>query len=218
MGRVPFESADEVDAGGDVAPLVGPPELQFAVVVSKQVEKVICLKEHVGELGVRNAVLHARLHRLLLEHARNGKVFPYITKERYQFELLEPGRVVHHLCARWARAEIEEPFELLPLPGHVFGHGVLREQRALFALAARVPDQTGPATYEHDGFVPSVLKVRQQHHGHEIANLEATRRGIKAHISRDGSAGESIGKARCLIVDQAAPLEFVEKSIGHVRL
>ncbi len=61
------------------------------------------------------------------------------------------------------------------------------------------------------------LEVRQQHYGDEIANLEAARRGIKADISRSGSAGEPLAKARRLIVDQAAPLEFVEKSISHVR-
>ena len=51
----PSGAADEVDAGGDVAPLVGAAHLQLDVVVLVQPPEVVGLEQHVAELGVGDA-------------------------------------------------------------------------------------------------------------------------------------------------------------------
>ena len=48
--------ADQIDAGGDVAPLIAAAHLQRAAVAIEQLEKVVRLQQQVAELGVRNAV------------------------------------------------------------------------------------------------------------------------------------------------------------------
>ena len=48
---------DQVDAGDDVAPLVGATDLDGAVEVLVQPQVVVGLQQHVAELGERDAVL-----------------------------------------------------------------------------------------------------------------------------------------------------------------
>ena len=57
-------TVDEVDAGEDVAPLVGPTELECTVACGVEVIEVVGLEEHVGEFGEGEALLgvHADLY------------------------------------------------------------------------------------------------------------------------------------------------------------
>ena len=52
-------SANELDARGDVAPLVAAAELQRDSRRTAELEKVVGLEQHVGELGEGDAALHA---------------------------------------------------------------------------------------------------------------------------------------------------------------
>jgi hypothetical protein len=63
--------ADEVGAGGNVAPLVVAAHLERDGVVVVEVEEVVGLEDHVAELGVADAlvaVVEAVAHRVLLHH------------------------------------------------------------------------------------------------------------------------------------------------------
>ena len=51
------EPADQVDAGGDVAPLVAAADLQRAAVPAVEVQEVVRLQQHVAELGEGDASL-----------------------------------------------------------------------------------------------------------------------------------------------------------------
>ena len=53
-------AADQVDAGDDVAPLVGAAGLQLDAVVLVQVAEVVGLQQHVAELGERDARARSR--------------------------------------------------------------------------------------------------------------------------------------------------------------
>ena len=55
--RLAGRLADQVDAGGDVAPLVGAAHLQLDAVRGVEVPEVVGLQQHVAELGVRDAGL-----------------------------------------------------------------------------------------------------------------------------------------------------------------
>ena len=76
--------AAEVDAGGDVAPLVAAADLQFAVVVAAQHVEVERLQQHVAELGVADAdfaVFHAGADAFLGDHLVDGKMFSDVAQE-----------------------------------------------------------------------------------------------------------------------------------------
>ena len=65
---VAADLADELDAHGDVAPLVAAADLQVAAVVEVQAQEVVGLEQHVAELGVGDPLvraLEAGLDRLL---------------------------------------------------------------------------------------------------------------------------------------------------------
>ena len=47
-----IQSATQVDPGGDVAPLVAAADLEFATFVLVQIGEVVCLQQHVTELGI----------------------------------------------------------------------------------------------------------------------------------------------------------------------
>ena len=61
----------QIDAGGDIAPLIAAADLQFAIVVAAKHVKIECLQQHVAELGVADAhfaILHARADAFLGNH------------------------------------------------------------------------------------------------------------------------------------------------------
>ena len=103
---------DELEAGGDVAPLVRAAHLQLDAHRPVQMPEVVRLKEHVAELGERQAALQAHLDRVLGEHVRHREVLARVAQEVDQRQLAEPVEVVDHRCRAGARREVEEPLEL----------------------------------------------------------------------------------------------------------
>lgn len=89
-------AAGEVDAGGDVAPLVAAADLKLAAVVAVEMDEVVGLKEHVGEFGVADAAFatQAVLDRVLGEHDVDGEVFSNVAKEVEEGEAAHPVEVV----------------------------------------------------------------------------------------------------------------------------
>ena len=74
----------EINAGGDVAPLVAAADLQFAIVLLAQMIKIKRLQQHVAELGVADAglaVFHARADAFLGDHHVDGKMFADVAQK-----------------------------------------------------------------------------------------------------------------------------------------
>ena len=106
-----IHAADQLDPRRDVAPLIAPAELQRHAVAPAELEEVVRLEQHVRELGVRDARVHARAHRVLLQHVVHGEVLADVAQEVHQVQRVQPLRVVAH--ARRARSlEVEEALEL----------------------------------------------------------------------------------------------------------
>ena len=76
--------ADQIDAGGDVAPLIAAAHLQTAAVAIEQLQEVVGLQQQVAELGERDAflALEPPVHRLLLQHVVDGEVLAGVAQER----------------------------------------------------------------------------------------------------------------------------------------
>ena len=205
-----FHPANEIDPRGDVAPLVTASHLDGAAPVAEQVQEVVRLQQHVAEFGVGNARVEPRFHRLLLQHDVHAEVLSHIAQEVDEGLLDEPIGVVEDEGLRRS-VEVEEPRHLVALALQMLADLLLREQRPLAALAARIADQAGAAAHQHDGLVAGELEVPQQHDRHEIAELQAGcgriepavhRAALRAEVRRDFLRG---------VVDETAPLELREE-------
>ncbi len=99
--------------GDDVAPLVGPADLDRAAQVVVQPEVVVGLQQHVAELGEGDAVLGVdpQLDALARQHLVDGDVFADVAQELEDRDRLCPVTVVDERPA--AGVEIDDASELL---------------------------------------------------------------------------------------------------------
>ena len=106
--------ADEVGAGGDVAPLIGAADLELAVVGFAQVVEIVGLEQHVAELGVADAgvAFHAGANAVLRHHDVDGKIFPDVAQEIEVADAGGPIGVVDEARGIRGRREIEQARKL----------------------------------------------------------------------------------------------------------
>ena len=92
----PRLAPDQVDAGDDVAPLVGSADLDRAAEVVVQPQVVVGLQQHVAELGERDAVLGVDPHldALAGEHLVDRDVLADVAQELEDRDRLRPVAVV----------------------------------------------------------------------------------------------------------------------------
>ena len=96
----PARPPDQLEAGGDVAPLVGAAHLQLDADRPVHVGEVVRLEQHVAELGERQAALQPHLDRVLGEHVRHRRSACGVAQEVDQRQLAEPVEVVEPHRAR----------------------------------------------------------------------------------------------------------------------
>ena len=126
--------AGEVDAGGDVAPLIAAADLQLAVVVAAEDVEIEGLEQHVAELGVADAdlaVFHAGADAFLGHHLVDGEVLADVAQEIEEADGGGPVGVVHQAGGVGRGVEVEQAAELFLDPGDVVGQDFLGEQLAL---------------------------------------------------------------------------------------
>ena len=163
--------AHQVQAGGDVAPLVGPADLQRAVVPAGQLEEVHRLQQHVAELGEADpAGTDAGAHRFLAEHGADRKVLADVTQEVEDGQSARPVQVVDELGA--AGPEVEKALQLLGLPLDALGYQLGCGELALARPPARVTDQPGSAADQRERPVSGLLEAAQQHHRNQVADVQ----------------------------------------------
>ena len=132
-------AADELGASGDVAPLVGAAELEFAAVVLVEVEEVVALHELVGELGEGHAFTafggQSFFDGVLGHHVVDGDVLAYVADEVDEGVVLHPVVVVDEESGvGCVGVEVEEAFELLLDGCYVVVECLLVEEVALGTL------------------------------------------------------------------------------------
>ena len=86
----------KIDAGGDVAPLVAATDLEIAIVLLLEINKIVRHYEHVAELGVADAAfaLQAAFDRVFGEHYVHGKMFADVAEEFEIAERADPIEIV----------------------------------------------------------------------------------------------------------------------------
>ena len=158
MGLVAIHTADKVDAGDDIAPLVATTDLQVATLLAVQREEIIGLEQHVGELRVRDAVgLQAALDRVTVEHGVEREVLAHIAQESDDGHVGRPVGVVDHL-GRVLTVEVDEAAQLLLDGLEVVLDGFFGEHGAL-PHVTRITDKAGGTAGQCEWVVPRLLEA-----------------------------------------------------------
>ncbi len=122
---------NQVQAGGEVAPLVGAAEFQRAVVFVKQVEEVVALQHLIAELGEGDAFLgvQAASHGVFGQHGAQAEVLADIAQEVDDGHRSGPI-VVGHETHRVGAFSLQNAADLVLEAVGPAGHHVLRIERA----------------------------------------------------------------------------------------
>jgi hypothetical protein len=210
----PTHPAAEVDAGGDVAELIGAADLELAPELVAEVGEVVRLHEHVAELGVAEPAFpfQARAHGLLREHHVDGEVLADVPKEFDVSHAAEPVSVVRQDGAA-ARFEVEEAADLLPDRCDVLGKLLDRKQVPLFALPGRITHHPRRPAGDDDRTMAGLLEATQRHEADEAADVQGGGRRIEAAVQGDRTLAQA-RRERVLagpLMCEAAPAEVVEE-------
>src|SRR5581483_10462396 len=211
-GCAEFFSA-EVDAGGDVAPLIAATDLEFAVEFLAEVIEIECLEEHVAEFGVADAgfaVFHAGADAFLGDHHVDGKMLADVAQE---FEVTDgsgPGGVVEEAGGIDLGVEVQEAAELFLDGGDVGVEDFAGEQLAFGGLAAGIADGTGGAAGNGDGIMAEQLESPEREERNEVADVQAVGGGIESAVDRGRGGNETFDEFLAVgaIRQQSAPFDF----------
>ena len=152
-----LDPADEVDAGGEVAPLVGAAGLQGAAVATVELEVVIALHDLVRELreGDPGLAVETSGNGFLGQHPVDREVLSDVAEEVDRRELRGPVEVVDDLGGMGA-VEVEELLDLDPDLRQPFLDDLARIESPL-PRHPRIADEAGGAADESERIVPGLL-------------------------------------------------------------
>ena len=202
-------ASDQLEAGRDVAPLVGAAALQLDPVRATQVGEVGRLEQHVAELGEGES-LRPSAPAPSPSSSMYGIVKCLPTSRRKSSRRTSPSQSRLLTTRAWvgARAEIEEAGELVADGVDVGLDGRPIEKRSLARPTRRVPDQPRrPADHRHR-LAARALEPHQAVDGHEMADVERAERRVESVVRADRLVrGQARLQAVRHVVDEAAPAE-----------
>jgi hypothetical protein len=179
------QTPGQIDAAGNIAPLIRATELQPAVIAPVELGKVVGLQDHVGELGKadpRALALDTLLYRLLLHHRIDRKVLADIAQEGEHIEILGPVEVIDHDRGLTPRIKVDKPGHLRTNLVDPASDDIGGIQLPLLGLEARITDQPGCTTDQRNGPVSGQLETPQHQQRHQRADVQTVRRGVKAAV------------------------------------
>ena len=182
-GGLAVLAANQVRAGEHVGPLVVAAALERHAVAVVELQEVVALHQHVVELQERKAPLQALLVALGGEHAVDGEQRAHVPQEVDVVQVAQPVGVVDDLGAvGLGLVEVQEGFHLLPDVGHVVVDVLHRQNLAQVALAGGVADHARAAAHQREGLVAGLLQVGHGHDRNVVADVQAVRGGVEAHV------------------------------------
>ena len=216
MDGLLLDATDEVDARGEVAPLVGAAGLQGAAVAAVELEVVVALEDLVRELGEGDAgfAVEARGDGFLREHPVDREVLADVAEEVDGRQLRGPVEVVDDLRGVGA-VEVEELLDLGADLRHPFFDDLTWVERP-FPRHARVADEAGGAADEGQRVVSGLLEAGGGKQLDEVAHVQARGRRIETDIIGQRLLGQGFLQGGLVggNCDEPAGLEFAE-DVGH---
>ena len=191
-----LDAADQLEPGGDVAPLVGATGLDLDVERPIEVQEIGRLQEHVAELGVRQAGVEAGLDRVLGQHVRDREVLADVAQELEHAHRAEPVVVVDDAGLGRAGREVEEVLELGLDRGGVGDDLGAIEQVALGRLAGWVADHAGAPTHDHHRTAAVALDVHQPEDRDQVPRVERRPARIEPVVGPDRPPGQAAQRGR----------------------
>ena len=138
-------------------------------------------------------------------------MFADIPQEFYERHRAKPLAVVQEEGAGLWVVKIQKSRHLNPLTVPVSSDLIFGKEGALLAFPTRISNQTRAAAHEHNGPPAESLQMGKQHQRHEVTDLEARRRGVKAYVAGNWTLSESLLEFRGRIKEQSAPLQLAQK-------
>ncbi len=209
MGLAAVVPADQLDAAGEVAPLVAAAELEPDAVVAVEVQVVHRLQQHVAELGVADAGLEPAAHHVAGEHPVDREVLADVAEEVDRGQARGPVVVVHHRGPVVA-LELEERLDLAMHLLDPALDGVERVERALPRLPG-VTDHAGGTADQDVRRVPGQLQPLGREELDEVAHVQARSGRVEADVEPDGVLAQGLAERIAVrrVCDETAPVEVV---------
>ena len=177
-GLAGIGAANQLDAAGDVGPLVGPAHLQHTVFGAEEMEEVVGLDETVIELDEVEALTAVQPGAVGLQgqHLVDREVTADIAEERDVLKLEEPVGVVQHQRRRIVAettALVVEVFRQLGLNADQVVLKIFqRDHLARRGLAGWIADHGGATAAEGDWPVTHSLQGGEQHDGDHVPGMQ----------------------------------------------
>ena len=200
-------SANEFRSRGHVSPLVTSAHLKQAVVRLPEVEEVISLNQLIAEFCEAHATFQSVFYRLFCGHVVHGDVLADIPDKVEKAEVFEPIVVVDHLSGI-GPFKVQKALQLRLLAVQVVLQNFEVEELPLCSFPTGVAHHSCGAADQSNGSVSSALEVDQEHHRHEVANVQRVSRGVKAHVACCLFLAQLLLESGHGVVQHAAPLEF----------
>ena len=191
-GRAP----DQLEARGDVAPLVGAAHLHLDAVLPVQGREVERLERHVAELGEREPALEPRLDGVLGQHVRHREVLADVAQVVDQRDRARASR------SCWPSRPGRGPGEKSRnrsscawIAATLCSRVGTSSRFALGGAPRRVADHPRAAADQRDRPAAVLLEPEQAEDRDQVADVERVRGGVEPDVGGD-RAGRSRGARR----------------------
>ena len=158
-----MEATGQVDATGDIAPLIRAADLQPATVSVIQLGKIEGLQNHVAEFCKADACAFAvepLPNGFFADHIVDRKVLADVAQKVEHIDVCHPIEVIDHQ-RRIVPCKVDKLADLLADPGDPIRHHLRGVQLPLGGLETRITDQASGTPHQRDGSMPGGLKATQ---------------------------------------------------------
>ena len=206
-------AADEFRSGGDVAPLVGAPHLEFAALLLVEVEEVVALEQLIGKFGKRHTfgkfAVETALHAVLRHHIIDGDALSDFACKVEEGIVFHPVVIVDEFGGIGSIAfKVEKARQLGFDASHVVAQRFFVEEVAFGAFPRWVANHTGSTADEGEGLMSRLLKVAKHHDTAKVPDVEGVGRGIDAHGGGNLLFVKQFFRSRHHLMEHTAPFKF----------
>ena len=203
--------ADQLNTGGDVAPLVGAGYLQINAARFVQILEIQALNEHIRELRIGDTALHLTADEIFAEHIANVDILTVVTEEINNGQIFHPIVVINNLVG-------EDPLQLC-FEAFVVVNDLVAVRELALNGSTRVADKGGRHTNKEQGSVTCCCKTASDKERGVVTQVQAVSRGVSTNIKGHSACIELVHKLGAgNILNQTSPFEiFIKCHLSFLR-